>query len=543
MAEQRQFTKPSEVTLVDTITGYGSGGALNPELGATKKKVNLATIVTRTNTKNADGTPVYTKQIIRFDSKSSIPQDGNATYFDENTRTTKNRYRSGTASLNPDIPGQDALSVYDYGDGTGEPVKIGEVIANGSTSDKALRLDPTRKATDLEKKNLLGPIFDSQKTQINSVKDDFPLNDLDQKALDEVGGTGRNFASESPPDSPSTPVNPQDFLPRNPGNATGFEDFRYPEDLDISTQDSLLISIFDRQPRGFKGGAQQSISAAAERNRGGRVDISKRLAAILLPIQGGINDRLSVNYDKNELNFMQGLAFQTIIAEVAKKQGDGTSGTDMLNDAVTQLGSGINRKQVNFALGAAAANAALGNLKGNQTVNTVQSRFNGQVFNPNLELLFTGPNLREFTFQYLFTPRSQGEAGQVIGIIKTLKKYMLPRTQSSNQGEDSFFLKSPRIFRLEYQNDGSPHPFLNKFKDCALLSCGVEYTPQGTYATFPDGVMHAYRVSLNFTELDPVYAEDFDEGSGSTSFSTPGLNSTIRGFSSNFGSQSSGLGF
>ena len=537
MAEQRQFTKPSEVTLVDTITGYGGAGALSPELGSTKKKVNLATIVTRTNTKNADGTPVYTKQVIRFDEKSSIPSDGNATYVDPNTDLTKNRYRSGDA-----LAGQDALSVYDYGDGTGEPVKIGEVIANGSTSDGALRLDPTSKATDLEKKNLLGPIFDSQKTQINSVKDDFPLNDLDQKALDEVGGTGRNFPSESPPDSPSTPVNPQDFLPRNPGNATGFEDFRYPEDLDISTQDSLLISIFDRQPRGFKGGAQQSISAKAERNRGGRVDISKRLAAILLPIQGGINDRLSVNYDKNELNFMQGLAFQGIIKTVSEQK-DGESGVNMLNDAFDQLRTGITAKQLKFAAGAAAASAALGNLKGNQSVNTVQSRFNGQVFNPNLELLFTGPNLREFTFQYLFTPRSQGEAGQVIGIIKTLKKYMLPRTQSSNQGEDSFFLKSPRIFRLEYQNDGSPHPFLNKFKDCALLSCGVEYTPQGTYATFPDGVMHAYRVSLNFTELDPVYAEDFEEGSGSTSFSTPGLNSTIRGFSSNFGSQSSGLGF
>ena len=163
MAEQRQFTKPSEVTLVDTITGYGGAGSLSPELGSTKKKVNLATIVTRTNTKNADGTPVYTKQIIRFDEKSSIPSDGNATYVDPNTDLTKNRYRSGDA-----LAGQDALSVYDYGDGTGEPVKIGEVIANGSTSDRALRLDPTSKATDLEKKNLLGPIFDSQKTQINS---------------------------------------------------------------------------------------------------------------------------------------------------------------------------------------------------------------------------------------------------------------------------------------------------------------------------------------------------------------------------------------
>ena len=34
----------------------------------------------------------------------------------------------------------------------------------------------------------------------------------------------------------------------------------------------------------------------------------------------------------------------------------------------------------------------------------------GQVINPNLELLFSGPNLRSFTFNFTLTPRDAEEA-------------------------------------------------------------------------------------------------------------------------------------
>ena len=74
-----------------------------------------------------------------------------------------------------------------------------------------------------------------------------------------------------------------------------------------------------------------------------------------------------------------------------------------------------------------------------------------------------------------------------------------------------FFLKSPRIFQLKYLHRGQAHTSINRFKDCALRSLNVEYTPQGTYATFPDGVMHGYRVTMQFTELDPVLSRDYDD--------------------------------
>ena len=56
----------------------------------------------------------------------------------------------------------------------------------------------------------------------------------------------------------------------------------------------------------------------------------------------------------------------------------------------------------------------------------------------------------------------------------------------------SFFLSLPG-FQSQNYIKGKEHPSLNKFKDCALKTCHVDYTPQGTYATFPDGVMHSYK--------------------------------------------------
>ena len=83
---------------------------------------------------------------------------------------------------------------------------------------------------------------------------------------------------------------------------------------------------------------------------------------------------------------------------------------------------------------------------------------------------------------------------------------------SPKRGEEgAFFLNAPDIFELSYLHKNMMHSSMNKFKTCALKSCTVNYAPEGTYATFPDGVMHSYLMTLGFTEIDPVFAEDYDE--------------------------------
>jgi len=84
------------------------------------------------------------------------------------------------------------------------------------------------------------------------------------------------------------------------------------------------------------------------------------------------------------------------------------------------------------------------------------------------------------------------------------------------KAESNVFLKAPNIFDIQYQTHNGTtivqHPSLNKIKECALTACDVEYTPDGTYMTFDDDsrTMTSYQMTLSFTELDPIYEDDYN---------------------------------
>ena len=486
MSEQRQFTKPSEVRLVAVNERLGDAnqqGTFGTNPGVFLNKIDIATIITKTNTVNGDGTPVYTKQVVRYEGKSSIPQDGNATYVDANSGTTKNRYRSGDAGA-----GQDALFIYDYGDGTGEPVKIGEVIANGSTADGALQLDPTSKATDVEKANLNGQIRKNQNAQINSVMDQFPTDDLNQDALNDLGGTLRNDNSPveaAAPVTGPTPVAPAATpVPRN--QKKNLQALRYPVDIAQGDQDVLKFTVLERATREITGGTQ------------GKRNSQSSGQDIFLPIPGGLSDSISVSYKESTLNALQLAAADTISKFVT---GNDKSG---LADAIQNMNNDANKKNIKSLIGSATAASALG-LPGG--VNALLARQKGIVLNPNMELLFDSPQLRTFGFTFKFSPREPSESKTVLQIIRTFKQAMVPK-----KDDKSFFLGSPNSFRVEYIHRGSPnHPGLNKYKECALTQCQVNYTPEGTYNTYRDGIMHSYQMTLQFRELDPIFDKDYDE--------------------------------
>ena len=45
-------------------------------------------------------------------------------------------------------------------------------------------------------------------------------------------------------------------------------------------------------------------------------------------------------------------------------------------------------------------------------------------------------------------------------------------------------------------------------------SFNVNYTPNGAYSTYDDGVMTAYQINMNFREMNPIYNDDY----GNTTF-------------------------
>jgi hypothetical protein len=146
----------------------------------------------------------------------------------------------------------------------------------------------------------------------------------------------------------------------------------------------------------------------------------------------------------------------------------------------------------------------------------VLARTQGAVVNPNLELLFKGPSLRPFNFSFQMGARNEQESLEIMKILRFFKQGGSPQRTSAQ-----YLVKAPHTFQIEYlhrSEDGAQNKYLNKIKECALLSVGVNYTPNNNYATFKNGAPVAVELSLSFKELDPVFNDEYGDGDGDVGF-------------------------
>ena len=90
---------------------------------------------------------------------------------------------------------------------------------------------------------------------------------------------------------------------------------------------------------------------------------------------------------------------------------------------------------------------------------------------------------------------------------------MAPTRDTANT-VSGVFLKSPKVFKLEYMSGADTHPFLNRFKIMALTGMAVNYTGSNTYATYDDGTPVHMQLTLGFSELTAIYSGDYDIESG-----------------------------
>ena len=230
---------------------------------------------------------------------------------------------------------------------------------------------------------------------------------------------------------------------------------------------------------------------------------------IYLPIPEQISDTTQISWGEGRLNPAEafGIGFGNLFQEKGPAKAL-EAALKALATAGTTIGDS---PQLQKAIQNALSATAIGALGGNVSANQLISRATGQVFNPNLELLFDGVGLRNFQFNFDFFPRDKKEAEEVILIIRTLKKRMSAnRNASGNSKVQGVFISAPHIFQLTYMKGGKKHPILNTFKPMALVDLQINYTGSNTYSTFWDGTPTHMQMSLAFKELNPIYSEDYD---------------------------------
>ena len=269
----------------------------------------------------------------------------------------------------------------------------------------------------------------------------------------------------------------------------------YPLSKDKKKYDYLKVSAVEYVPNSF--GPEGGITRDADERMN-----TRGIGTVFLPMQPGLADRREVAWGNSTINALEAAAADIsgrTIRGAEKGVAEGYMGGAMATaeafDKLIGSGSITGEDVANFFAGQAIGK------------NDLMARTTGKVMNNNLELLFTGPNLRSFAYSYKFTPREDEEAKMIRKIIRFFKKNMAPKRSKAG----AIFLKSPNVFRLEYMfKEGGQHPFLNKIKLCALRSFDVQYTPDGSYMTYDDGSMTSYQVSLNFGELNPIFDTDYE---------------------------------
>jgi hypothetical protein len=320
----------------------------------------------------------------------------------------------------------------------------------------------------------------------------------------DSAATGGDVANQNDQDNTSTPVDLSGIANLNfegVGQRDQYADYKYPLNQGSQPTDYIVFKAFKYGGRDVNG-ASGNIFSFKER------DLKQEIkGSVRLPIQPSVTDQNGVKWNEGTITPLQmggaNLALGTI-------NGGAEGATAALENALRTTQDGEVSSQIkNFVALYAAEQAVQTNLA---------ARLTGAIVNPNLELLFDGPTLRPFTFNFKLSPRSIQEAEQVKGIIRFFKQTMAVVTTPKD-----LFLKAPCVYEISYFYQGKPHKGINKIKKCALQACSVDYTPDGSYMTFNEDFMEngdnkshsmfSYNLSLQFMELEPIYAKDYDDSS------------------------------
>ena len=310
--------------------------------------------------------------------------------------------------------------------------------------------------------------------------------------------------------------------PRFNNDYKASEIMRYPSDMNVN-QDHFKIMKYNYQRKDLNAskprrnetktvdGVERTVSVAGDSVVG-----SKLMGSVLLPMPK-VTDVNGVEWGKSELT-ISGLAAigavdkltgggrlagksqeekerdQNIKSQLEELRGINPSGSSAKNFASATYTQVIS-KLAGFAFGT------------DLDADTYLARSGGRVLNPNAEMLFQGPVIRDFSFSFLMIARNEREGREIRRIIRFLKLGMAPKFRNTT------YLKNPDIFTLQYKSGKGENDVLdtvNRFNPggLALTTMAVDYAPNGYWSAYKDSQPVAIKMDLSFTELRPIYEQD-----------------------------------
>ena len=361
---------------------------------------------------------------------------------------------------------------------------------------------------------------DLQNSGLPDLQDGTLLGNALQKASETTASVASGLKDAFTP----TPVPDTQILSRK-SKIGGEGALKYPIDMDTLAQDYLQISIFRYKP----AKALPTINTPVDTSKNLRLE--QPLEIIQIPVPNSVADQNTVDWGGGKMTSTAGELGQAVVKPLFSGDpaeannivsgfgaiGQAAAGT--VNSAATAVLNPFIRRRFFANKVAGAISSALGI---NFDINQAITRLGGVVENPNLELLFTGPALRTFSFTVRFTPRRVEEAVIVRQIIRVLKERSAVKKGvkffQGVEGGENLLLGTPDVFKLQYRKAGVDLKSVNKIKTCALTSLSVDYTGgSGRWSTYDiDSQPVTTVVQMTFSELAPIYDTDYGTNDGTS---------------------------
>lgn len=292
---------------------------------------------------------------------------------------------------------------------------------------------------------------------------------------------------------------------------------RYPDDMLVDKDSDFIMFQFGKYNppfgKGVEGEGVDKLnkyynSSVADLNL---QDVSTRdgsVSTIILPMPQDLSTESKANWNGKSFT---GLGRSAIAAAAG---GNLSFGFDRLKDV------GGNLKAIQGALAASALNSIPG-VGGNLNINDITGSTRGIVLNPNAEVLYDSPDLREIGMVFKMVPTNEDEAKAIRKICDAFRTASLPiwggegdLTVTGGDGSigSENFIRVPFLCKFTFMTGPNQHEYLNQYKPCAITRVQVNYTPDGTYATYDGGAPIATELSINFLESKLIFQSEVAQG-------------------------------
>lgn len=244
-------------------------------------------------------------------------------------------------------------------------------------------------------------------------------------------------------------------------------------------------------------------------------------SSIALPVPQRLLDSQGIEYNQNaELGVIGGTLLKGAgeVSDTYKRHGGGpltqanlgAMFKDMASQAGTAL-SNMDAKQAGYAAGRLAVEQLSG-VAGIDNPGALADLVRGNVFNPNIALLFQAVPLKQFSFNWRLAPQTEEESRTLAEIIRKLKHFSLPQYSGlAKDGSGSVFLDYPHVVDCFFT--GSELDSLFFFKRAAITSIETNYAPEGLSFFAKTGAPTVVDFAIQMTETEIHTSEDYAEES------------------------------